>query len=562
MDNGKVLITGGNEATQASDIYDPINNTWSTTSDSSIVHYYCHTSAKLFDGRVLITSGADSNGQFNTASQIYDPSDDSWQTIAQQAGICWSQIIPLNDSSDRLLIAGGWDPWTGDPITTWFYFDPHTNTFSAVKPLPANFEIFHSSALKDGSALLSGSDFYRFNPMNVNGEWSQVPFQPLMNEIRLGLAPLTLLPNGKVLMLVGVGELVGIEAQATRAFTFDPNETPGNEFKDLTTDPSIFGRIGGANTVLPDGKIFTVGGFRQSTDAIALGISGGADYSQVLDLENTTSIPWTKTATPTMISTHNAFISKTITLTNGKVLAIGDASSELYDPTSDTWSSYASHSPSISSDLFLGSGVTATLLKNGNVLVVGGTQSKIYNATSGTWTASGTLNVSRSGHSATLLENGEVLVASETTSELYDPVAGTWTNTTGNLTTNRSGHSATLMKNGKVMVISDNSAEIFDPSLGTWSSAGTLSIARPNHTATLLPNGKLIVVGGGQGNTGTYLATSEIYDPTTGTWSMNSHELVDGRSLHFATITKDGRLAIVGGFGIFGVLPFVEYLEY
>jgi hypothetical protein len=62
---------------------------------------------------------------------------------------------------------------------------------------------------------------------------------------------------------------------------------------------------------------------------------------------------------------------------------------------------------------------TATLLPNGKVLVAGGyndallylTSSELYDPSTNTWSAAGALVTPRDAHTATLLPNGKVLVA-------------------------------------------------------------------------------------------------------------------------------------------------------
>ena len=104
---------------------------------------------------------------------------------------------------------------------------------------------------------------------------------------------------------------------------------------------------------------------------------------------------------------------------------------------------------------------------NGKVLVAGGefgsseqnASAELYDPTSGTWTVTGSLNTGRGFHTATLLPDAKVLVAGGQTgipgvtlasAELYDPASGTWT-VTGSLDTPRSIHTATLLPNGMVL---------------------------------------------------------------------------------------------------------------
>jgi hypothetical protein len=159
-------------------------------------------------------------------------------------------------------------------------------------------------------------------------------------------------------------------------------------------------------------------------------------------------------------------------LPNGMVLVAGGLdsnlnalpSAELYDPASGTWTATGNLNTACALH-------TATLLSNGMVLVAGGhdgptfapsdilSSTELYDPTSGTWTFTGNLNTARQSHTATLLPNGMALVAggfeccspTSASAELYYPTIGTWT-FTGNLNTARAFHTATLLPNGMVLV--------------------------------------------------------------------------------------------------------------
>ena len=134
-----------------------------------------------------------------------------------------------------------------------------------------------------------------------------------------------------------------------------------------------------------------------------------------------------------------------VVLSNKKVLVSGGlgasgtvlAAAELYDPTTGAWSSHGS----LSAARFAHS---ATLLKNGKVLVTGGCTasdcstdtavSELYDPTSNSWSTTGNLNTARSYQSVVLLKTGKVLaiggLTGLTSCELYDSTKGTWTNAT------------------------------------------------------------------------------------------------------------------------------------
>src|SRR5215203_5164170 len=53
---------------------------------------------------------------------------------------------------------------------------------------------------------------------------------------------------------------------------------------------------------------------------------------------------------------------------------------------------------------------------------------------------------------------------------------------------------------------------------GAITSAGQMTVARSVHTATLLKNGKVLIAGGMQRDN-VYLDTAELYDPQTGAFA-------------------------------------------
>jgi len=188
------------------------------------------------------------------------------------------------------------------------------------------------------------------------------------------------------------------------------------------------------------------------------------------------------------------------------------------------------------------------------------------------WTATGSLNVPRSGHTATLLPDGRVLVAggrstSNTgvdtldSAEIYDAVTGLWT-VTGTLGKPRVGHAAMLLPSGKLLVAGGEvvtwvmggtfrrelvgTAELYDPDTGTWTPTGNLNIPRSSFAAMVLTTGQVLIAGGFEKGFGpTHYA--ELYDPSTETWSFTGN-LVTYRSDHTATPLEDGRILVTGGY--------------
>ncbi len=282
------------------------------------------------------------------------------------------------------------------------------------------------------------------------------------------------------------------------------------------------------------------------------------------------------------LGTSHGFHTATV-LGDGKVLVAGGIKtwspsgrtrvSELYDPTSETWS---------------GAGLmqtgrqdhTATLLADGRVLVSGGldpssqfvASCELYDPVAGTgagaWSNTGSMGTGRARHTATLLPDGKVLVCGgfplTESCELYDASTEAWS-PTDSMGIARTGHSAAMLGNGRVIVVggsvaggvATNSCELYDydplTMTGTWSFTGMLNVARGgpemrNLTATILGSGKLLATGGLPGVVGDPIKSCELYDSVTESWSLTG-DMAEGRRTHSATLLRNGRVLAAGGTG-------------
>jgi hypothetical protein len=302
----------------------------------------------------------------------------------------------------------------------------------------------------------------------------------------------TRLQNGKVLAAGGYSN----GSRLNSAELYDPATGTWSSTGNLNSF-----RFNHAATLLPNGNVLVV---------------GGDDNLKTAELYNP--------ATGTWSFTGNAvnYVQIAILLTSGKVLGIGSDPPALYDPGSGTWAP--------TGNFEFPFGFSATLLSNGKVLIAGGdsgdgdfavpvNSAELYDPTTETWSSTGDLNSGREFHTATLLPNGKVLVAGgydsnslSNSAELYEPATGKWS-ITGSLNTEHVSHAATLLLNGKVLVVGGNdsgNAEVYDPATGIWSLTASLNEPRRS-PVTLLSNGKVLIAAGDTGSGD--LNSAELYEP-------------------------------------------------
>jgi hypothetical protein len=355
----------------------------------------------------------------------------------------------------------------------------------------------------------------------------------------------TLLPNGRVLVAGGVAP--------------DTHVLDAAELYDPAT--GAWAAAGSMTAPRADhtATLLTSGPFAGQVLLVGGRTSGGA-YLASAELYNPTTGMFTPTGSMAVPrADHTATL-----LPNGQVLVVGGyraassglsfegnslAGAELYDPTTGVWARTAAMAVPRDSH-------TATLLPTGKVLVVGGetkhistatgftdrfdslASAQLYDPTTGRWTTAASLATDRTSHVAALLDDGRVLVAGGRTihytidsstlaggdhalagAELYDPVRNAWTATSAMLTSRGglqgslvAGHlaTATPLSTGQVLVLGGcacTGAELYDPTTATWTAAAALTTGRTDQAATLLPSGRVLVTGG------CFCATAEVYLP-------------------------------------------------
>jgi N-acetylneuraminic acid mutarotase len=275
-----------------------------------------------------------------------------------------------------------------------------------------------------------------------------------------------------------------------------------------------------------------------------------------------------------------------ITLTNGKVLAIGGTTgqipdnppiltgtAELYNPATGTWS-LAGTMATLRMPYY------ALLLGNGKVLAGGGVASydasgdgnltsaaELYDPTANSWSTAHSMSHPHAGIEPFIMGNGKVVIAGGTdaaevptkVTDIYNPSTNTWTQT--NMASARTLYAAIKLQSGKLLVIGGKTGrdtvnsrdifttecELFDPTTGTWTMTGAM--AHPHgasYDPVMFSDGKVLIAGG-LGNDGAWTNTAEIYNPATNTWASTANNMSSTHVFTTRYKLSGDRVFITGG---------------
>jgi len=236
----------------------------------------------------------------------------------------------------------------------------------------------------------------------------------------------------------------------------------------------------------------------------------------------------------------------TSSVVSNKIYVIGgldkstlDNKLEVYDPSTDSWST-----PTTTGTL-TGRWGASSCVVDGKIYVMGGFNSakggvlnvlEVFDPVANTWSVPSIKGIftGRDDFAASVVGGkiytfgGSGVAQNSIVSavDVYDPAANTWsTLTTTGTFTPRWGPTSAIV-NGKIYVIggSDqhgelNTVEVFDPATNSWSTPQTTGTftARYSLTSSTL-DGKIYALGGSTSNADA-LNTLEVFDPVTNVWS-------------------------------------------
>ncbi|MBL8714481.1 MAG: hypothetical protein JNL79_00685 [Myxococcales bacterium] len=412
--DGKVLVVDGASAPKSARLFDPATDTWATVAQKTGAE---GPLVALGTGEILVVG---SGGQ----SELYRPATSDFVAVASPASFA-SGMRGLSLVDGNALIHGVTGiTVVGSLVTlvveTWSYaaatkvftrradpapaevgatvlpsgyaliagknaqfWAPSTATWSAPATLPYDFTGGTATVLPSGAVLLAGGLGGGSAILTATGQPSSGAFTASGNLAfgRVG-GRATRLLDGRVLF-AGGNPPSGITADGSvNAELFDP--VAGT----TTTKPLTTARVDAAQVLLASGKVLIAGGQGKSTAELFDPTTGAS-------------------AATGSLSAVRQGASATL-LPDGRALVVGGSglsTAETYDEKTGTFTALASKTSAPRT------GHGAVLLPSGLVMVVSGVDSDLFDPTTSTFSAGPALSVPREGRTATVLADGGVLVA-------------------------------------------------------------------------------------------------------------------------------------------------------
>jgi len=325
LNNGRVLVTGGNSNLSAASIYDPATGLFTATGNMTRPRVR-HTATLLPSGDVLITGGQDTSGNnlFLNSAELYHPGTGTFEALNSTLSLGRAQHTATRISGGRVLLTGGYYYDAGSNyhnVNTVDIYDTETKTFTPGPNMAWPRERHTATALTDGRVFIAGGW-----GSGMQGEI----YDPVTNaftttaqsmvEFRSGHAA-ALLTNGRVLLTGGYGSSNDSTASAE---VFDP---VAGTF--VSAGSMHNRRLAHTSTTLADGSVLIAGGMFEG--ACCINHVGHASLERY--------VPGTGFVDAgSMLASREEH--EAVLLQNGKVLLagtygwsnLGGRTAELYDP--------------------------------------------------------------------------------------------------------------------------------------------------------------------------------------------------------------------------------------
>jgi hypothetical protein len=316
LDNGRVLIVGGQTVTQGSvlffssaELYDPAAGTFSPTGSMADARE-SDSATLLGDGRVLVVGGQ--NDQVRASAEIYNPKTGKFSPTGSLDAPRENHTATLM-ADGRVLIAGG-DPSGGDdqtPLASAELYDPKSGTFSPTGSMTTSRKRAGAALLGDGRVLMVGGLDAQVNTLST----AEI-YDPKSG---------TFSPTGSMLTAQSVMSVITLSDGRVFVVGADATGSPTAELYDpIKGTFSATGRMAvqglDAAALLHDGRVLVLGGY-----------FAGAAGNGSADLYD----PTTNSFGPAGTMTSPRLGQSATVMADGRVLVAGgavDASAEVYTP--------------------------------------------------------------------------------------------------------------------------------------------------------------------------------------------------------------------------------------
>lgn len=525
--NGKIYVFSGSSDTysvQALDVFDPIANSWATGPNVPTARHSPGVAA--MGGKVYVIGGYTSTPlgyQSISTAEAFDPSTNTWSELPPMPTARLG--LSLVAGGDGKLYAIGGTTVVGSETSTTVVeaYDPATQTWESRAPFPAPPPIDSFSQL---AALGSDGRIYLLLSINTpTGRASQLDaYDPTLNQWTT-IDNAANAPTSTSWFALVSGSGGNIYAFGETAAVYNPL---ANAWTSIPPPPVIDGEALDTAALGGDGRIYAFPSVSNTvTGAVAV-------YNPATEFW----IPYAE------MPTHRTD-AKAVALSDGSVYAIGGDEGvfgpvnvvEQYVPATDAWIKRASV-PNVQGNM----GVAATA--SNQILSIGGSNGTVtlstvesYDPTTDSWSNLAPLPEPLMDMGAARGMDGRIYVAGGThqyapvsplsTAEAYNPATNSWTSLAPMLA-RRAGFSLVAASDGLLYAIGGDASsgyagtvEAYNPTTNSWTWRANLPSPYEAPSAVAGSDGKIYAIGGpvsGQ----CCESRVDVYDPATNTWTAST----------------------------------------
>lgn len=219
------------------------------------------------NGKIYYMGGVDDSGVESGAVQEYDPSTDAWTLKTPMPTTTRSNLGVAAGTNGKVYAMSGWSRDVGWVVGTVEGYDPGTDSWATGASIPTARQAFGAASATNGKIYTMGGTVYEpYTPLTTMEEYDPVAdtwtARAPMPTARWSLAVVGA-PNGKVYALGGYGLSGGLASGVYNPAGFlgtveeyDPSSDTWTAKASMPTPRAYLTAV-----AAPDGKIYAIGGF-------------------------------------------------------------------------------------------------------------------------------------------------------------------------------------------------------------------------------------------------------------------------------------------------------------